>query len=88
VRMLIFWTATPDGRYAYYIEADGRLYRFDTETNSSLALTPPGAVVFGVIGTNTTGADGEYVYFVSNNENKSLGAGVPASQTCMSSITA
>jgi hypothetical protein len=72
-----YWTATPDGRYAYYTEADGRLYRFDTKTNSSVALTPAGAVAFAVIGTNTTGSDGEYLYFVANNENGALGAGVP-----------
>jgi hypothetical protein len=69
-------TATPDGRYAYYIEADSRLYRFDTETNSSVALTPAGAVAFAVIGTNTTGADGEYLYFVAADENGAL-PGVP-----------
>jgi hypothetical protein len=73
-----YWTATPDGRYAYYIEDEGfyesqpnhqtpygRLYRFDTETNTTVALTPAGGEVIAMIGANTTGADGEYVYFVA-----------------------
>jgi hypothetical protein len=60
-----YWTATPDGRYAYYTEA-GRLWRFDTETNTAAPLTPEGAGVEGVVGTNQTGEDGSYVYFVAN----------------------
>jgi hypothetical protein len=59
-----YWTATPDGRYAYYTEA-GRLWRFDTATNTAAAITPEGSGVEGVIGTNQTGEDGSYVYFVA-----------------------
>ncbi len=60
-----YWTATPDGRYAYYTEA-GRLWRFDTETNTAAPLTPEGAGVEGVVATNQTGEDGSYVYFVAS----------------------
>ena len=60
-----FWTATPDGRFAYYTEA-GQLWRFDSTTNKSEALTPSGAEVQGVIATNQTGEDGAYVYFVAD----------------------
>jgi hypothetical protein len=69
-----YWTATPDGRYAFYTE-EGELWRFDTEANTRLRLTAEGAEVQGVIGTNQTGSDGGYVYFVANgilagNENE------------------
>jgi len=70
-----YWTATSDGLYAYYTEAGG-LWRFDTETNKAEALTAAEAGVIGVIGTNTTGTDGEYVYFVAKDENNAFGAGV------------
>lgn len=60
-----YWTATPDGRYAYYTEG-GQLWRFDTETRERLPLTGSGAEVQGVVGTNQTGEDGAYVYFVAN----------------------
>jgi hypothetical protein len=79
-----YWTATPDGRYAYYVkdegekgpggEPKGRLYRFDTETNSAVPLTPEGAGVISMIGTNTTGEDGQYAYFVALDENEAFGA--------------
>jgi hypothetical protein len=69
-----YWTATPDGRYAYYTEA-GQLWRFDTDTNTSEALTAPGSEVQGVIGINETGADGAYVYFVAGG---SLASGATA----------
>lgn len=59
-----YWTATPDGRFAYYTET-GQLWQFDTKTNTRLALTEPGSEVQGVIGINTTGTEGEYVYLVS-----------------------
>jgi hypothetical protein len=59
-----YWTATSDGLYAYYTEA-GQLWRFDTDTNTSEALTGPGSEVQGVIGINETGSDGAYVYFVA-----------------------
>jgi hypothetical protein len=60
-----FWTATPDGRYAFYTEA-GQLWRFDTHTNTRSALTQSTAGVQGVIGINETGEDGLYLYFVAN----------------------
>jgi hypothetical protein len=60
-----YWTATPDGRYAYYTEA-GRLWRFDTDTNTAAPLTPEAAGVEGVVATNQTGEDGSYVYFVAS----------------------
>jgi hypothetical protein len=34
-----YWTASPDGRYAFYTET-GVLWRFDTETHERTALTP------------------------------------------------
>jgi hypothetical protein len=76
-----YWTATPDGHFAYYVEDEegpertGRLYRFNTETNKSEELTPAGAGVISMIGTNTTGDDGEYVYFVAKDENDALEPG-------------
>jgi hypothetical protein len=59
-----YWTATPDGRYALYTEA-GELWRFDTNTDARERLTAEGAGVLGVIGTNQTGEDTAYVYFVA-----------------------
>jgi hypothetical protein len=58
-----FWTATPDGRFAFYTENE-QLWRFDADTNTREALTPGGAQakVQGVVGTST---DGAYVYFVA-----------------------
>ncbi|HEV3070756.1 MAG TPA: hypothetical protein VGY76_04945 [Solirubrobacteraceae bacterium] len=61
-----YWTATPDGRYAFYIEG-GRLWRFDTSSNTREALTGEGAEVQGVVGVNETGADGAYLYFVADS---------------------
>ncbi|MGA9286584.1 MAG: hypothetical protein WBV85_14205 [Solirubrobacteraceae bacterium] len=59
-----YWTATPDGRYAFYTEA-GELWQFDTASNTREQITAEGASVVGVIGTNQTGDDGSYVYFVA-----------------------
>jgi hypothetical protein len=64
-----FWTATPDGRYAFYT-AEGGLFRFDVDTHTREALAVEGlshenAGVQGVIGTNQTGEDGAYVYLVA-----------------------
>jgi hypothetical protein len=59
-----YWTATPDGRYAYYTEAGG-LWRFNTESNTREAIEPGGSGVQAAIGTNQTGEDGAYVYFVA-----------------------
>lgn len=70
-----YWTATPDGRYAYYTE-NGELWRFDTSTEepeaephkvlASKGINGENAEVQGVIGVNETGEDGSYVYFVAN----------------------
>jgi hypothetical protein len=64
-----YWTATPDGRYAFYTEGE-KLWRFDTESNTREALAGEGlkgenAGVQGVLGINDTGEDGAYVYFVA-----------------------
>jgi hypothetical protein len=59
-----YWTATPDGRLALYTEA-GSLWQFDTRTNTREPLTGEGAGVLGVIGTNQTGEDASYIYFVA-----------------------
>ena len=68
-----FRTASTDGKYAFYIEA-GKLWRFDVEDRSRVELAGSDGGVQGVIGTNETGEDGAYVYFVaheafSNTEN-------------------
>ena len=57
-----YWTATPDGHYAYYTE-DGGLWRFDTETNTREELVGSDGNVQGVIGV---GEDGSYLYFVAS----------------------
>ncbi len=61
-----YQTATPDGRYVFYIE-ERQLWRFDVETEARVALTTPGpeAKVQGVVGISD---DGEYVYFVARGE--------------------
>jgi hypothetical protein len=62
-----YWTATPDGRYAYYTE-NGALFRFDLQAepgHQRETLAPAGAGVQGVIGVNETGEDGSYLYFVA-----------------------
>ena len=60
-----FWTASTNGKYAFYTEA-GKLWRFDVEDESRVELAGSGSGgVQGVIGTNETGEEGAYVYFVS-----------------------
>lgn len=67
-----FWTATPDGRYAYYTENE-QLWRFDAkgevghqhEEIAGEGLTHESAGVQGVVGINESGEDGAYVYFVA-----------------------
>lgn len=60
-----FWTATPDGQDAFYTEG-GALWQFNTNTDTRKRLVAGGAEVQGVVGTNQTGEDGGYVYFVAN----------------------
>jgi hypothetical protein len=58
-----FWTATPDGRYAFYTEGEG-LYRFNAESGSSSALIDAGEGVQGTVGVSDSGED---VYFVATS---------------------
>jgi hypothetical protein len=60
-----YWTATPDGRYAFYTE-DGELWRFDTDTRERVALTTASHSATGTgdltgpgtgTGTTTEGSD-------------------------------
>jgi hypothetical protein len=74
-----YWTATPDGRYAYYTEG-GELWRFDTSTEAgseprkalaSLGLNGENAGVLGVVGVGVAKSAEEdpasaYVYFVAD----------------------
>ena len=59
-----FWTASNDGRYAFYTEA-GKLWRFDVENETRVEIAGSGGGVQSVIGTNETSEDGAYVYFVA-----------------------
>jgi hypothetical protein len=59
-----YWTATPDGHFCLYTE-EGELWRFDTQSNTRERVTAEGAGVLGVIGTNQTGQDLAYTYFVA-----------------------
>jgi len=69
-----FWTASPDGKYAFYTEGE-KLWRFDVEGQAGHereVLAAEG--VQGVVGINETGEDSSYVYFVAtgrlaSNEN-------------------
>ncbi len=61
----VFWTASDDGKYAFYAEA-GKLWRFDVEDESRTEIAGASGGVQGVIGANETGEDGAYVYFVSH----------------------
>jgi hypothetical protein len=56
--------ATPEGRYAYYVE-NGELWRYDTLGGMSTAVAGTGAGVLGVIGINETGEEGAFTYFVA-----------------------
>ncbi|MGH2912930.1 MAG: hypothetical protein ACRDJ3_10710, partial [Solirubrobacteraceae bacterium] len=60
-----FWTASSDGRFAFYTEA-GRLLRFDVEDESRSELAGASGGVQGVVGVNENGEDGSFVYFVSH----------------------
>lgn len=61
----LFWTATPDGRYAFYTES-GKLWRFDVENQTRVELAGAEGGMQGVVGINETGQDGAYVYFASH----------------------
>jgi hypothetical protein len=79
-----YWTATPDGRYAFYTEDEGNeLWRFDVEGGTGHEreeLAGPGAGVQGVIGVSESG---EYVYFVATEDlsrSETNGQGVSAAE--------
>jgi hypothetical protein len=63
-----YWSASADGRYAFYTEGEGEeseLYRFDAErgpAGTSEVMTAARAGVQGVVGVS---ADGSTVYFVA-----------------------
>jgi len=57
-----FWTASVNGRYAFYSEGE-KLLRFDVEGGTREELAGAGAGVQGVVGTSE---DGSYVYFVAD----------------------
>jgi NHL repeat len=57
-----YLTATPDGRYVFYLEAGG-LWRYDTGTGARAAIADASATVRGLLGVSS---DGESVYFVAD----------------------
>jgi hypothetical protein len=57
-----FWTASTDGRYAFYTEGE-QLLRFDVDTQTREVLAGGGAEVQGVLGASE---DGSYVYFAAD----------------------
>ncbi len=59
-----FWMATPDGRYAYYTEG-GALWRYDSAAASATRITATSAEVEGLLGMNSVGEDGAFVYIVA-----------------------
>ncbi len=59
-----FWTASPDGRFAFYIET-GKLWRFDVENETRRELAGASEGVQAVVAVNETGEDGAYVYYVA-----------------------
>jgi len=63
-----FWTATPDGRYAYYTQGSA-LFSFDLRAEPGQqrkTIVPAADEAQGVIGVNETGEDGSYIYFVAS----------------------
>jgi hypothetical protein len=72
-----FWTASTDGKYAFYTEA-GRLWRFDVESETRVEIAGSAGGVQGVVAVNETGEDGAYVYFVAHEA--LLGVGSSAKQ--------
>ncbi len=65
-----YWTATPDGRFAFYTE-NGQLWRFDTQDSARERLSSA-AEASGVVGVSD---DGEYVYFVAGDQLGGHGSG-------------
>ncbi len=68
-----YWTATADGRYAFYTEGE-KLYRFDVESANREVLAGAGAGVLGVIGASENGS---YLYYVAKGK---LAAGATEGQ--------
>jgi hypothetical protein len=67
-------TATPAGRFVFYVEGEA-MWRFDTETEVRTAVAPASAKVMGLVGASE---DGEYVYFIAEEELATgAGAGEP-----------
>jgi hypothetical protein len=62
-----YWTATADGRYAYYTEGE-TLWRYDVETATRQTVAGAGAEVQGVVAVNEEGEAGAYLYFVANGQ--------------------
>jgi hypothetical protein len=71
-----YWTATPEGRYVYYVEG-GALWRYNTEPavdHQPLRTQLVGASeeVDGVVGVNETAEGGEepgsYVYYLAHSD--------------------
>jgi hypothetical protein len=66
-----YWTASADGRYAFYTEGEGEeseLYRFDIEggpAGTREALTGPKAGVEGVLGEGDSETGQYIIYFVA-----------------------
>jgi hypothetical protein len=69
-----YWrTATPDGRFVFYTEGEGKesnLYRFDVESKTREALTSGKTDVRGTLGVSD---DGAYVYFAAGESAGGLG---------------
>lgn len=64
-----FWTASRDGRFAYYTEEEApeeaKLVRFDLQSETREEVVAGSARVQGLVGMNEDGEDGEYLYFVA-----------------------
>jgi hypothetical protein len=80
-----YWTATPDGRYAFYTEG-GILYRFDTETEERLPITSAPYTTKGH-GDTTSGSTSITALTVSAGEFKLgqhvFGQGIPIGTTVL-----
>jgi hypothetical protein len=58
-----FRAATPNGRYVFYTDETGELWRFDVDTHLSEAVAS-GLGIIGVLGVSN---DGTYAYFVDQS---------------------